>query len=136
MPTEKALDLLAIFHRILGFFVGLIACLPLIHVTVGILLILGLIGPPQAAGAQTVFGIVFVLIGASFVAGGWTLAVALTRASKNLRARRHHQYCLVVAAVTCILFPVGTVLGIFTILTLIRDDAKPLFAAEPPAAAS
>jgi len=52
-----------------------------------------------------------------------------------LRARKGRTFSLVVAAINCLHIPLGTVLGIFTILVLIRDSVRELYAARgiPPA---
>ena len=39
-------------------------------------------------------------------------------------------YCLVVAAVECIFMPFGTVLGVFTIIVLMRPGVKERFGVE------
>ena len=45
-------------------------------------------------------------------------------------------FCLVMGAVECVFMPFGTVLGIFTIIVLMRESVKPLFTPNnPPQAA-
>jgi hypothetical protein len=44
-------------------------------------------------------------------------------------------FCLVMASITCMFMPFGTVLGVFTLIVLMRPSVKPLFegqAANPP----
>jgi hypothetical protein len=60
---------------------------------------------------------------------GWTLAVCMIIAGRFLAKRTHYMYCLVVAAISCIFFPFGTVLGVFTIIVLLRSSVKALFTA-------
>ena len=48
-----------------------------------------------------------------------------------LRARRHWTFSLVVAGLNCLYTPLGTVLGIFTIVVLVRDSVRDLYRAEP-----
>ncbi len=39
----------------------------------------------------------------------------------------HYTYCLVVAALECLFMPFGTILGVFTIVVLMRHPLKALF---------
>ena len=47
-----------------------------------------------------------------------------------LRAKKHRTFCLVVAAVNCLHVPLGTILGIFTIVVLARNSVRDAFAAK------
>lgn len=46
-----------------------------------------------------------------------------------IRARKHRTFCLVVAGINCLHIPLGTVLGVFTIIVLIRDSVRELYEA-------
>src|ERR1051326_6025632 len=46
-----------------------------------------------------------------------------------LRARKHRTFSLVVAGINCLHIPLGTVLGVFTIIVLIRDSVRELYEA-------
>jgi hypothetical protein len=48
-------------------------------------------------------------------------------AGKYLGARKHRTFCFVVAATNCLYTPLGTVLGIFTIIVLLRDSVRATF---------
>ena len=124
---EKHLDLLATFHYIVGGLTALFACFPLIHVAVGVAIILG-----EADGkyhAPPAAGWFFVVIGSTFILLGWALAAAILIAGKKLWRRTAYMYCLVVAGIECTFMPFGTVLGVFTIIVLMKDSVKRLFAA-------
>ena len=58
-----------------------------------------------------------------------TAATALTTciAGWCLRARQAWTYCLVIAALSLLSFPIGTALGVFTLIVLLRPEAKALF---------
>ncbi len=62
-----------------------------------------------------------------FIVAGWTLAVLTAYAGRSLQTRKRYTYCLVMAGVECIFMPFGTVLGVFTIIVLMRDTVKELF---------
>jgi uncharacterized membrane protein HdeD (DUF308 family) len=58
-----------------------------------------------------------------FVASG----VANLLSGIFLRARKHRMFSLVVGAFNCIYLPLGTVLGVFTIIVLMRDSVRALY---------
>ncbi len=129
--TEKQLDLLGLFHFILGGLTALFACLPLIHVGVGAALLLGAFDSGPAA--PRFIGWLFVLMGGLFVLGGWALAAAMITAGRKPRRRKSRTACQVIAALECLLMPLGTLLGVFTLIALSQDRAQELFDAPPPA---
>lgn len=90
-------------------------------------------GAPPAAG---LVALPFIIMGGTFCILGWTMAVCLLVAARNLQRRRHHGFCFAVACVACAFIPLGTALGVFTIIVLNRDSVKALFAAPPPIAPS
>jgi len=125
---EQYLKLLSIFHYVVGGLAGLFACLPLIHFSIGIAMLVGAID-----GAPRFIGLMFAMFAMLFILAGWALAICLIIAGRNLATRRHYMFCLVVAAIACIFTPFGTVLGVFTIIVLMRPSVKELFGAEKSA---
>ena len=63
-----------------------------------------------------VFGLWFLASGALNVISGFCL-----------RAKKHRTFSLVVAGINCAHVPLGTVLGVFTIVVLIRDSVRELY---------
>ena len=47
-----------------------------------------------------------------------------------LRARKGRTFSLVVSGLNCLHLPLGTVLGVFTIVVLVRDSARELYSAQ------
>lgn len=124
------LRLLSIFHYVVGGLMGLIACFPLIHVGLGLMLLLNPEafnkGQPQEFPAQMA-GLFFVAVGGVFVLGGWLVAVLILTAGRFLNRRKHHTFCVVIAGLSCVFFPFGTALGVFTLIVLLRPSVKELF---------
>lgn len=98
----------------------------LIHFTIGLAVFTGALGeagPPVPPG----FGIMMMGVAGLVIAIGWTSAGLVLLAGRFLAQRKHYTYCLVVAAIECMFTPFGTVLGVFTIVVLMRDSVKDLF---------
>jgi hypothetical protein len=124
---SSQVDLLGIFHYIVGGMTAFFACFPLIHVAIGLAMVLGKFDGNNAPPPPAALGWLFVVLGGAFVLFGWMLAIAILVAGRKLRARSSRMYCLVVGAVECMMMPFGTVLGVFTIIVLMKDSVKELF---------
>ena len=124
---EQHLNLLSIFHYVVGGLTALFSCIFLVHVGMGIAMLAGAFdgkdGPPKF------FAWFFILFPAVLMLCGWALATLMIVAGRKLKRRASHTFCLVVAGLECLLMPLGTVLGTFTILVLMRDSVKVLFSA-------
>lgn len=127
---REHLRLLSIFHYVVAGFAAMFACLPLIHLTLGIAFLAGKIEGTQGpdSGGRLVGG-VMVALASVFLLLGWTLVGLLVFAGRSLARHRHYTFCLVLAAISCAFMPFGTVLGVFTIIVLIRPGVKELFGA-------
>jgi hypothetical protein len=121
---EQYLKLLSIFHYVVGGLAACFACFPIIHLSIGIAMLVGAIDD-----APAFIGLMFVVMASVFMIFGWTLAVCLIVAGRCLAKRKRYIFCLVMAAISCTFTPFGTVLGVFTIIVLMRPSVKELFAA-------
>ena len=122
------LKLLSIFHYVVAGLLALIACFPIIHFVVGLMM---LIAPASMSGngepPPAAVGWVFVLLAAAIILLGWTMAICLMVAGWFLRQGKHYMFCFVMACIECLFHPFGTVLGVFTIVVLLRPSVKRLF---------
>ena len=48
-------------------------------------------------------------------------------AGRSLARHRRYTFCLVVAAILCLFVPFGTLLGVFTIIVLVRSTVRARF---------
>jgi len=120
---EQYLKLLSVFHYVVGGLAACFACIPIIHLSIGIAMLVGAIDD-----APEFVGVFLVLIAMFAILVGWTLAVCIIIAGRCLAKRRRYMFCLVMAAISCVFMPFGTVLGVFTIIVLMRPSVKELFA--------
>ena len=119
------LKLLSIFHYVAAGMAALVACIPFLHFFMGIALATGAFGDTDPEARPV--GIVMALVALCFIVLGWVFAALVAVAGRNLSRRTNYTYCLVMAGVECIFMPVGTVLGVFTIIVLVRDSVKEMF---------
>ncbi|HEX7859795.1 MAG TPA: hypothetical protein VF773_05675 [Verrucomicrobiae bacterium] len=125
---EQHLHLLAIFHYVLAGLAALVSLFPVVHLVMGLFFIFGAPNlnqqgemPPQA------FGWLFVAFAGIIILLGLTVAVLIFLTGLYLSRRKNYTFCFVMAAIECFFIPVGTVLGVFTIVVLMRDSVKHLF---------
>ena len=124
---DEQLRLLSVFHYVVGGIAGLFSSFPVLHLVLGVAMVTGRIGQEDQEGFPRVVGWFFVLIAVFFILFGLTYAGLLIWAGRCLARRRHYDFCFVMAAVSCIFFPCGTVLGVFTLLVLNRASVREQF---------
>ena len=103
------LRLLSIFHYVVAGINALMACIPFVHLIVGIVMVVA--GSQSKRGAPPVLvGVRFIAIGAFIVLLGWAMAVCIFLAGRFLARRRHYMFCFVIAVLSCLSMPFGTIL--------------------------
>jgi hypothetical protein len=126
---ESHLRTLGLLHYVLGGIIACFALFPIVHVGMG--LVLALAPEKMSSGSDDAppafLGWFFVVIGTVLILLGWSLAAATIYSGRCLRRKKNHTWCLVVACVECMVMPLGTLLGVFTIITLVRPTVKRLF---------
>lgn len=128
--TESAshLRLIEIFHYVVGGIAALFAMIPVVHLVIGLMMVFSpesLNGKGDAPPAA--FGWFFVVFASVFISVGLAFACCVIAAGRSIRRRRRYMFCLVMAGVECMFMPFGTVLGVFTIIVLVKEDVKRLF---------
>jgi len=131
---EQHLNLLSLFHYVLAGLTALFSCVFLLHVAIGIAMLSG--ASPDRHGPPKLFAWLFIVGPSVFILFGWTLAALMIAAGRRLRRRVSRTFCLVVASLECLQMPLGTVLGVFTIVVLMKDSVRALFAANQPVPAA
>jgi hypothetical protein len=125
---EEHLRLLSIFHYVVGGITGFFACIPIVHLIIGIAMLAGAMG---SDGPPAILGLLFVMMALIFITGGWTLAICLIISGRRIAQRIRYKFCFVIACISCAFMPFGTVLGVFTIIVLVRPTVKELFGVSP-----
>ena len=97
------------------------ALFPLIHVTMGLVLLSGGFDDTGDSGARSA-GMLFVVIGLTLCVVFATVAVMKFLTARAIESRRSRTFCLVTAGITSLAIPYGTALGVFTFLVLSRPS--------------
>lgn len=128
---SENLRLLGIFHFVVAGMAAMVALFPLIHLAVGIGMVVIASVDPQAAFPIQLVGWIFIILASLIILCGLTFAACLAMAGRFLQLRKHYTYCLVMAGVACMFLPFGTVLGVFTIILLTREEIRVSFSPAP-----
>ncbi len=124
----RQLDLLSMFHYIVGGILGLGSCMFIMHIVMGVGMINGnFFGEEASNGPPPMMGWMFVIMGSCAILFGWLMAGCIVLAGRRLRQRRQRMFCMVVAGIECMFTPFGTVLGVFTLVLLTKDSVKAIF---------
>ena len=133
---EEQLHLLSVFHYVLAGLCSLISILPLIYFGMGLAMMSGMGGDQPGRFGPRIAGCLVATFGGFFLLFAVGYALALFLAARFLAERRRHTFCVVVAAISCTFTPLGTVLGVFTLVVLFRPSVKTLFGLDSPPASS
>jgi hypothetical protein len=128
---ENELNLLSIFHFVMAGLGAIGGCVPVIYLLIGIMMIRdprGLVGP---GGPPVNPGWFFIVFGGVFMLVIWTVALCLLISGMSLRARQRYWFCFVISCIICLNMPLGTALGVFTLIVLSRASVKQIFGVAP-----
>ena len=121
------LKLLSIFYYVVGGVLAFFSCFALIYLVMGVVFITA--PPPPGGGAPRppALGWFFVIFSGAALLLGWTWAACLMIAGWFLGRRQHYMFCMILGCSALLFQPLGTILGVFTIIVLIRPSVKRLF---------
>ena len=124
------LSLLVAFHYVVAGLLVLVGSFPIFHLVMGLSILFRpeLVGGADQSGMPiAIFGLMFTLIPIGIIGLFWTIAGLTVRAGRCMKRRQSHTFCVVMAAVVCCFVPFGTVLGVLSLLVLMRPGVKALF---------
>lgn len=127
IDDELHVRLLSIFYYILGGLKLIGSCLPLIYLFVGASMLSGPLRGHHAEAGPALVGGVFVLAAVFLLLACWVVGVCMLFTGYCLSQRKNYTFCVVIAAIECLFFPVGTVLGVFSLIVLLRPSVKGMF---------
>jgi len=115
-------------------FACLLPLFSLVYIGMGIMMLSGKLpsGPRATAHGALIGGYVFVGVGSVFFVMGVVGAILNVLAGRALARYERRTLCLVVAGLNCLHMPLGTLLGVFTLIGLARPSVQALFNPPPP----
>ena len=124
-PEKDTLHTLAIFHYIMAGLIALGACIPIIHLTVGLSIIAG--GVAENEPGLGIAGAFFTIVAIFLILLGWGLAIFIFKSAQKLDNQTNRQACLIASGILCIFMPLETILGVITLVKLQEEPVKKLF---------
>ena len=128
----EQLNLLAIFHYIVAGLAAIFSFFPLLYTAVGVIFIFAARHGTAKPGEELppeFLGWIFAVLGSVLFVMGIAMAICILIAGRCLSRPRCYSFALVMACVECLFIPLGTILGVFTIIVLFRESVKAFFAA-------
>lgn len=126
---QSQLQALRAFHTVVAVLEASFAVLPVLYLTTGLQIARDRFTDMPELTESFGWGVVtwsVLTIGASLV-----LAILTFVAGRRLGQRRSHSFCQTVAAINCIFFPFGTILGVLTLIVLKRPSVREAFDTKP-----
>jgi len=132
---EEHLKLLSLGYMISAGFAAFFACFGLLYVFIGIIMSVAFSHAPATTGKPgqlppAFVGWIFVGIGVVLFILAIGVAIAKFWAGRCVKQRRSRVYCMVIAGLSCLEFPYGTALGVFSFIVLGRPSVAKLFTAK------
>lgn len=137
MSPKEQLNLLAIFHYVVGGLHALFGSLGLFYVAFGLFIVLGGFANMPHSNTESLppafIGFFPVAFGAVFVLIGWSLALLTIISGRKIAQRKSRKFSIAVGAINCAIFPFGTALGVFTLIQLVSAQGEREYSEIPAA---
>ena len=130
------LRLLSIFHYVYGGLSIAFSSIFIFHIVMGVMFLENpqMFAPPPGAGGTPPppmpfnMGWFFIGFGSVAVLIGWTSGILTIVSGRRIARRRSRTFSIVIAGLNCLSVPFGTALGVFTLIVLLRDSVRRLYA--------
>jgi hypothetical protein len=131
-PSPSAQDvqhlrLLGVFYYIWGGLNALGGCFATLYIVMGIAVASGGIEMEPDDPPAGVIGGLFAGLGACLMIVFFAFAALYILTGYYLQNQRNRTFCMVMAAISCLSVPLGTILGVFTLVVLSRTSVIELF---------
>lgn len=127
---EQHLKILSICNYVMGALNIFGGCFGFIYVVLGVLMLSGVFDTGNQGEEVPAFvGVIFIVAGLLTVLLAGAMGAAYIMAGRYLVQHRSRTFCFVVAVIECLGFPLGTILGVCTIVVLNRPAVRAAFEA-------
>ncbi len=127
----KYLRYLSIGNYVYAPLLALCSLFPVLHLTVGIAMVTQTPSDYDKSLPGMFVGWLFIFVSSIIILSGMAIAVCNALAGRSLNQHKKYNFCFTIAVVNCMFPPMGTVLGILTVLVLMREPVKQLFGVMP-----
>jgi hypothetical protein len=122
------LKTLAIVHYIVGVVIALSGFMGIFHFGIGVAMLVGAFpAKPEEQAMLTFMGAMFAGMAGLFMVMLWTLGAAVIWGGRNLQRRGSWMMGMVISVVLLAYTPIGTILGVLTMVVLLRPNVKAVF---------
>jgi hypothetical protein len=130
--NREYLKILSTFHYIVGGMVAAFSIFTLLYLTNALSRFSS--EEFKSTGDETAAEVFRMLLatGWSIWLLGFVFAICLIASGRCLAKRKKYWFSFIVACVECMFTPFGTILGIFTIIVLLKDSVKALYGLTEP----
>ena len=127
--NSQMLDLISIFHYVLAALMYLKGAMAFVLMGIGSIVTIGILAdrPADMEEGLVVVGLIFFMVPMIFLTVSWTAATLVLFAGRRIAKRTNLTYCQIVAGLECLCVPFGTILGIFSLITLTKPEIKETF---------
>jgi len=123
------LQLLTIFHYVFGGLVLVGGFCPGVYMIPGFIWLFG--GFEKTSGDvppdELVIAIGSLAVPPLLMVATWALGGLVLYTGRCFQRRQYHVFCQVMAGIECVFFPIGTALGVFSLLVLSRSQVAAAF---------
>lgn len=133
---QEHLNLLGIFYYVMAGMNILTCFFGGIYLLFGVLVLFDVLPEAGKQDDTQIVGTIMLAVGAGIAILGLASVILCFLTGRWLRAITHRTFCFVVAILNLLSFPLGTTLGIFTIIVLTRQSVVDRFAGREPAVES
>ena len=126
----RQLRVLSLFHYLVAFLEALSVMILIVSFSRGVGIATG--RSSEMAELSASYGWALLGFSALGIVVGVGIAALTYAAGRRIAERRAYSFCVVVAAINCIYFPFGTILGTLTIIVLKRPQVQEAFTPKPP----
>lgn len=120
------LKLLSVFHYVAAGLNGIGVLVSPMYIFIGFAFLSDDFGP-QDEEMPEFMGWMFIIIGLGVCLMSLAMVILLIKSGNGLRHQRSYTLIFVMSVILCLSVPLGTILGIFTIIVLNRPSVRKLF---------
>lgn len=130
--VEEHLKILSVLYYVNAALHLVGTCFGLVYVAMAVFMREAILAAPErqpeAEQFADLFSGVFALVGVGIGCFAIAGAVCSFLSARWMTQRRNRTFSLVVAALTCLNVPLGTILGVFTFIVLTKSETEALYA--------